>query len=56
MGWADTALLSAVMCGAALGFLRYNFNPARIFMGDCGAHDRVLSFGRYTDRIDDLYE
>jgi UDP-GlcNAc:undecaprenyl-phosphate GlcNAc-1-phosphate transferase len=37
MGWADTAVLSAVMCGAALGFLRYNFNPARIFMGDCGA-------------------
>lgn len=37
MGWADTAILSAVMCGAALGFLRYNFNPARIFMGDCGA-------------------
>jgi UDP-GlcNAc:undecaprenyl-phosphate GlcNAc-1-phosphate transferase len=37
MGWAETAFLSAVMCGAALGFLRYNFSPARIFMGDCGA-------------------
>lgn len=37
MGWTDTALLSAVMFGAALGFLRYNFNPAKIFMGDSGA-------------------
>ncbi len=37
MGWAETALLAAVMCGAAAGFLRYNFNPARIFMGDSGA-------------------
>ncbi len=37
MGWSETALLSAIVCGAALGFLRYNFNPAKIFMGDCGA-------------------
>ncbi|MBN1882152.1 MAG: hypothetical protein JW885_08260 [Deltaproteobacteria bacterium] len=37
MGWHETAVLAAVMVGAALGFLRYNFNPARIFMGDCGA-------------------
>lgn len=32
-----TALLSFVIAGATLGFLRYNFNPARIFMGDCGS-------------------
>jgi UDP-GlcNAc:undecaprenyl-phosphate/decaprenyl-phosphate GlcNAc-1-phosphate transferase len=31
-----SALAAAVM-GAALGFLRWNFNPARIFMGDGGA-------------------
>ena len=31
------ALLSAVLAGSCLGFLRYNFNPAKIFMGDCGA-------------------
>jgi len=30
------ALAAAVM-GATLGFLRWNFNPARIFMGDGGA-------------------
>ena len=29
--------LSALLAGAALGFLLYNFNPARIFMGDCGS-------------------
>jgi UDP-GlcNAc:undecaprenyl-phosphate GlcNAc-1-phosphate transferase len=31
------ALLSAVTAGAALGFLPYNFYPARIFMGDSGS-------------------
>ncbi|HRE47291.1 MAG TPA: MraY family glycosyltransferase [Aggregatilineales bacterium] len=29
--------LSAALCGALLGFLVYNFNPARTFMGDMGA-------------------
>jgi UDP-GlcNAc:undecaprenyl-phosphate GlcNAc-1-phosphate transferase len=33
--WAST--LAAAVMGAALGFLRWNFNPARIFMGDGGA-------------------
>jgi UDP-GlcNAc:undecaprenyl-phosphate GlcNAc-1-phosphate transferase len=31
------AVLSAVLCGACLGFLPYNFSPARVFMGDGGA-------------------
>ena len=31
------ALLCAVAAGASLGFLPYNFYPARIFMGDSGA-------------------
>lgn len=26
------------LAGACLGFLRYNFNPASIFMGDCGSY------------------
>ena len=30
-------LLAAALGGAALGFLRYNFNPASIFMGDTGS-------------------
>lgn len=31
------ALLSFAVAGAILGFLVYNFNPAKIFMGDTGA-------------------
>jgi len=31
------ACLSAVLCGACLGFLFFNFNPARLFMGDGGS-------------------
>lgn len=30
-------LISAAVVGGTLGFLRYNFNPARIFMGDSGS-------------------
>lgn len=31
------AMFTAALAGAALGFLRYNFNPAKIFMGDTGS-------------------
>ncbi len=31
------ALISLSFSGAALGFLPYNFNPARIFLGDAGS-------------------
>ncbi|MCP9849635.1 glycosyltransferase family 4 protein [Cyanobium sp. Morenito 9A2] len=31
-------VLAAALAGACLGFLRYNFNPARIFMGDGGSY------------------
>src|SRR3990172_6717058 len=31
------ASLAAAILGASLGFLRYNFNPASIFMGDTGS-------------------
>jgi len=33
----DAAALAAAVIGACLAFLRYNFNPASIFMGDSGA-------------------
>ena len=36
-GSVGAAILSAIVCGACLGFLRENFYPARIFMGDSGA-------------------
>lgn len=32
------AIAFAALAGAMLGFLRYNFNPARIFMGDGGSY------------------
>ncbi len=32
-----TAVLAAMLAGATLGFLPYNFNPAKIFMGDTGS-------------------
>lgn len=32
------ALCAAVLAGSLLGFLRWNFNPARIFLGDSGAY------------------
>lgn len=28
----------AALAGACMGFLRYNFNPASIFLGDCGSY------------------
>jgi len=36
-GNAPTALFCAVLGGCIIGFLRYNFNPAQIFLGDSGA-------------------
>src|ERR687885_501033 len=33
----NPAIVSAIVLGASLGFLRHNFYPARIFMGDSGA-------------------
>jgi UDP-GlcNAc:undecaprenyl-phosphate GlcNAc-1-phosphate transferase len=42
LGKVDAAIVSAVVAGACLGFLRHNFFPARIFMGDSGA--LVLGF------------
>jgi|688.fasta_scaffold188351_2 UDP-N-acetylmuramyl pentapeptide phosphotransferase/UDP-N-acetylglucosamine-1-phosphate transferase len=35
LGWSR---ISFALCGALLGFIRYNFSPAKIFMGDTGAY------------------
>ncbi|MBO4359686.1 MAG: phospho-N-acetylmuramoyl-pentapeptide-transferase [Eubacteriaceae bacterium] len=37
LGLSELALMPAAVMGACLGFLCYNFNPARIFMGDTGS-------------------
>lgn len=36
-GDTAVALLTGAMAGATIAFLRYNFNPAKIFMGDTGS-------------------
>lgn len=36
-GSSSLSLLTIVLAGAILGFLRFNFNPATIFLGDCGS-------------------
>lgn len=36
-GLPEISVLSLAVLGACLGFLLFNFNPARIFMGDCGS-------------------
>ena len=37
MGYFHVAILTAALAGAIIGFIRYNFNPATIFMGDTGS-------------------
>src|SRR5208337_3768507 len=36
-GSSPVSLLTIALAGAILGFLRFNFNPATIFLGDCGS-------------------
>lgn len=36
-GRVEVALICFAMAGSSIGFLRHNFNPARIFMGDSGS-------------------
>lgn len=36
-GNENVAIFSAALVGACLGFLRYNFHPAKVFMGDTGS-------------------
>ena len=49
LGKPEAAVLSAIVAGACFGFLRHNFYPARIFMGDSGA--LLLGF-LLADRLD----
>lgn len=41
------ALAVVPLVGALLGFLRYNFNPAKIFLGDCGSLTLGFLLGCY---------
>lgn len=37
LGRLDAAVLAVIVVGVSLGFLPYNFNPARVYLGDGGA-------------------
>jgi UDP-GlcNAc:undecaprenyl-phosphate GlcNAc-1-phosphate transferase len=49
LGKPTAAVFSAIVAGACFGFLRHNFYPARIFMGDSGA--LLLGFSLATIAI-----
>lgn len=36
-GFYSVAVITAALAGGIIGFIRYNFNPASIFMGDTGS-------------------
>lgn len=46
-GNINLALATAPLAGALLGFLRFNFNPASIFLGDCGSMTIGFLLGCY---------
>lgn len=48
------ALIMAALSGACIGFMPYNFNPAKIFMGDTGA--LFLGFILATLSIEGLFK
>ena len=45
LGRNTAGILAAITCGAALGFLLFNFHPASVFMGDCGSNLLGLLLG-----------
>ena len=45
LGRDSAGVLAAIVCGAALGFLIFNFHPASVFMGDCGSNLLGLLLG-----------
>ena len=51
---AEVSILMAALTGACLGFVPYNFNPAKIFMGDTGS--TFLGFMLATISIQGLFK
>jgi len=50
----DVAIMMAALAGACIGFLPYNLNPAKIFMGDTGA--TFLGFILATVSVQGLFK
>jgi UDP-GlcNAc:undecaprenyl-phosphate GlcNAc-1-phosphate transferase len=44
-GMFETVYLALFLAAAALGFLKFNFHPAKLFMGDCGSLFLGFSLG-----------
>jgi UDP-GlcNAc:undecaprenyl-phosphate GlcNAc-1-phosphate transferase len=49
-----SAIMTAALTGATLGFLPFNFNPAKIFMGSTGAY--FLGFTLATVSIEGMFK
>ena len=50
----DVAVMMAALAGACIGFLPYNFNPAKIFMGDTGS--TFLGFIMATVSVEGMFK
>ena len=50
----DVAVMMAALMGACIGFLPYNFNPAKIFMGDTGS--TFLGFIMATVSVEGMFK
>ncbi len=50
----DVAVMMAALVGACIGFLPYNFNPAKIFMGDTGS--TFLGFIMATVSVNGMFK
>lgn len=50
----DVAVMMAALVGACIGFLPYNFNPAKIFMGDTGS--TFLGFIMATVSVEGMFK
>lgn len=54
VGEPEVAFVTSALAGACFGFLPYNFNPAKLFMGDTGA--LFLGFVLATTSVQGLFK
>lgn len=54
VGEPEIAFITSALAGACFGFLPYNFNPAKLFMGDTGA--LFLGFVLATTSVQGLFK
>ena len=54
VGEPEVAFITSALAGACFGFLPYNFNPAKLFMGDTGA--LLLGFVLSTISVQGLFK